>query len=146
MNMDETMTHKTYRAFCSPTIELQIFNSLLMPNKDNKPNVQRPAGLQKTTVSRRSFLFDWAEKDAKLTSYNMHPMVIRYGKIFYGGVDERKYINNLVANLNRLVKEGVLRKPVCIGLGQGAKNDFFGTKRQYYWHVSEAWRSSLNGG
>lgn len=94
---------------------------------------------------KREFLIKWAKESDQLTSYLMNKWVVRWMNTFYpkdGGTTkgERKAIQNLVYHLNKMVAEKILHPSEYTGLGQGAKNDFFGTKIQYYWKVRESWK------
>lgn len=51
--------------------------------------------------------------------------------------DERKIIGNLTSYFRKLVKDGVLQKSNCSGLGFDAKILFFGTTKQYTWRINK---------
>ena len=85
---------------------------------------------------RRKFILDWLDEEELVTSYNMCPKVHEWQERFHSGKSERASINSLTYYFRKLVKEGVLKPMTSCGLGEGAKNEFFGTRIQYFWHKS----------
>lgn len=93
-------------------------------------------------MTKTEFILDWADKEDRLTSYNMNPKVLKWIDTFYPVVghdpsQERRAISNLTLHFRKLIKENVLSEPFCLGAGPDSRNLFFGTTRQYFWNVNK---------
>ena len=91
-------------------------------------------------TKKRQFLIEWAKVEEDLTTYDLHPFVKRWVDTFYhntGQEGENKARRNLYYHLTRLVQEGILQSPTYVGLGEGAKMEFFGITKQWYWKVNK---------
>lgn len=87
-------------------------------------------------MTKNEFLLEWAKEVEDLTSYKDHPKVKEYWNRFYPNENNQdKVVSNLVYEFGKLVKSGVLRKSVCVGLGANSKILNFSSTRQYFWRV-----------
>ncbi len=91
-------------------------------------------------MNKRQFLIEWANAEDDLTTYDLNPFVCKWDDIYYpnsGQKGEIKARKNLYYHLTRLVNEGLLQTPTCVGLGEGSKMEFFGITKQWFWRVNK---------